>query len=54
MLTRIDMSDSRWQLRDAVLLKINNLLSRVVIGSKFSSLTFAKSGGFAQFNKLQR
>ena len=49
MLTRIDMSDARWQLRDAVLLKINNLLSRVTIGNEFSSLIFATSGGLAQF-----
>ena len=49
MLTRIDMSDARWRLRDAVLLKINNLLSRVAIGNEFSSLMFATTGGFAQF-----
>ena len=39
-------------LRDAVLLKINNLLSRVTIGNEFSSLMFATTGGFAQFDKL--
>ena len=49
MLTRIDMSDARWQLRDTVLLKINNLLSRVTIGNEFSSLMFATIGGFIQF-----
>ena len=52
MLTRIDMSDARWQLRDAVLLKINNLLSRVAIGNEFLSLIFATIGGFVRFNKL--
>lgn len=41
-------------IRDAVLLKINNLLSRVTIGNEFSSLMFATIGGFVQFNKLQR
>ena len=52
MLTRIDATGARWQLRDAVLLKINNLLSRVAIGNEFSSLMFATTGGFVRFNKL--
>jgi hypothetical protein len=46
------MGDARWQLRDAVLLKINNLLSCVAIGNEFSSLMFATTGGFVRFNKL--
>ena len=46
------MSDARWQLRDAVLLKINNLLSHVAIENEFSSLVFATNSGFVRFNKL--
>ena len=34
VLTRVDMNDARWQLRDEVLLKLNNLLSRVAIGNE--------------------
>ena len=49
MPTRIDMNDARRRLRDAVLLKINNLLSRVTIGNEFLSSMFATTGGFVRF-----